>query len=232
MGRAARRLTPAIAAAVAAALVVAGCGLGSPSPSPAPTASPFVPPPAPTTVDALACIDIGAQECEQLAGRILAGLPGIDGQPFSIRINLGACLDDGDDCPRSLLDRLGTAIVEYPDGGEAILFELQGPPAEPVIDRNAEVDWTDPIPPGSPPVEGDGPFDFEVGHCGLLHVVDFDGSFWVLVGDYEGDHPALVNSEHGSIDLVAPNRARYVGPDDEPFDLVRFPGSKRFQLCD
>ena len=71
----------------------------------------------------------------------------------------------------------------------------------------------------------------EVGHCGLLHVVDFDGSFWVLVGDAPGDHPALDGSETGSIRLIGQDRAEYAGSLDATIGLARFPGAKRFPLC-
>jgi hypothetical protein len=163
---------------------------------------------------------------------VLALLPGALGDPFSIQVRLFGCENDAEACPPSLAARTGQVLVEYGDGGEARVYRVAGPPGAPGIERQDGMVFTEPIQPGSPPVEEGGPFEFEVGHCGLTHVVDFNGAFWVLLGDVDGDHPALYGSERGMIRLQNLDRAQYVGSQNVVFRLARFPGAKRFQLCD
>lgn len=222
----------AVAALVLAALATAACGTLAPTPRPSPSEAPFVPPPPPAAASVVSCIGIDPGECSLVVGRVLAGLPGVDGAPFSIQVRLASCRLDEAECPESLAARPGNALVEYADGGGALLFGLTGPPGAPVIELVEGQVWTDPIQPGSPRVEGSGPWVFEVGHCGLLHVVDFDGSFWVLVGHQAASHQALGGSEVGSISLLGPDSAQYLGTQEAAFRLARFPGAKRFQLCD
>lgn len=221
-----------LAALVLAALATSACGSLAPTPNPSPSEEPFVPPPPPAAASVVSCIGIGPGECAFVAGRVLGELRGIDGAPYSVQIRLARCPLDQPACPESLAARPGTALVEYPDGGEARSFRLAGPPGAPLIEPVEDEVWTDPIQPGSPRVEDSGPWVFAVGHCGLLHVVDFDGSFWVLVGHPEPEHQALIGSETGSIALLGPDRAQYLGTQEAAFQLARFPGAKRFQLCD
>jgi hypothetical protein len=222
-----------IAIAALVPTLAAACDVVSP-PSVAPTAtvSEFIPPPAPGRAQAIACIGIQPAECPIVTQAVLALLPGALGEPFSIQVRLFGCENGADACPPSLAARSGQVLVEYPDGGEVRVFHLEGPPGAPALEPQDEMVFTDPIQPGSPPIEDGGPFEFEVGHCGLTHVVDFNGAFWVLVGDVDGDHPALYNSERGMIRLQNLDRAQYVGSQNVVFQLVRFPGAKRFQLCD
>ena len=223
----------ALLAAIGLAVAALACGpIVPPSTAPAGLETDVVNLPPPGAVRAVACIDIDPPECTAVTRAVLARLPAEQGDPFSIQIRLLRCASGAEACPRSLAVRSGVAIVEYPDGAEPVAMRLEGPPAGPVITEKLDDVWTDAIQPGSPQVDAAGPFEFEVGHCGLLHVIDFDASFWVLVGDIEGEHQALTNSELGAIRLVNQETARYTGTGNEQFELARFPGAKRFQLCD
>ena len=208
--------------ALFAALVLAGCGptVTSPGPTAAEVAGAAV----------VACVNIELAECRFVAERIAATLPEGRRAPFSIQIRLAGCVNDGP-CARSLAARAGTAVIEYANGGQAIDLDVQGPPREPRIEP-IENPRTDPIQPSSPRVNGPGPFEFEVGHCGLSHMVDFDGSFWVLSGEINDLAQAYFNAERGIIGLVDRNTAEYRGTDNAPIRLARFPGAKRFFLCD
>ena len=79
---------------------------------------------------------------------------------------------------------------------------------------------------------GAGPFPFDVGHCGITHVIDFDGSFWVPIGQVDGDHPTIINAERGSMRLLGPNLAEFRGDSGFTVQLARFPGPKHFWGCD
>ena len=94
--------------------------------------------------------------------------------------------------------------------------------------RNA---WSGLLQPRSPRVVGPGPHPFELGHCGLTWQVDFDGSFWLPTGAIDGDAPAVINSERGTIVLLGPNLARFVGDSGFTAQLARFPGPKHVWLC-
>ena len=176
------------------------------------------------------CVNIDLAECRLVAERISATLPEGRRAPFSIQIRLAGCVNDGP-CLRSLAARAGTAVIEYANGGQAVDLGLQGPPAEPRIEP-FENPRTEPIQPSSPRVNGPGPFEFEVGHCGLSHSVDFDGSFWVLSGEINERALAYFNAERGTMRLLDRNVAEYLGADNLRFRLARFPGAKRFLLCD
>jgi hypothetical protein len=71
-----------------------------------------------------------------------------------------------------------------------------------------------------------------MGHCGLTHVIDFDGSYWVPVGQVDGDHPTVINAESGSMLLLNPNLAEFHGDSGFMVQLARFPGPKHFWGCD
>lgn len=209
-----------------AVVLLAAC---SPAPSPAPTGAP--PEAGPANV-AVACGNIENAECQFVAARILAALPEGRRGPFAIQIMLGGCV--ADPCPESLGARSGGAVIEYPNGGQPIIARLEGPPINPGIAFDPEIPpYSDPIAPSSARVGGPGPVEFEVGHCGLRHVVDFDGAFWVMVGPVDVDNgQALNNQERGVIALLGPNLAEYRGTAGFAVRLARFPGMKRFFLCD
>jgi hypothetical protein len=98
-----------------------------------------------------------------------------------------------------------------------------------VVEANTA--WSGPIQPRSERVGGPGPIAFEVGHCGLSHVVDFDGSFWIPVGQLDGDASVVINGESGHMALVGPNLAVYQGANGFSAQLARFPGPKHLWLC-
>lgn len=218
--------TPALIRALAAALaasLVAACG--TPAPSPAPTEAA----PAGTVIG---CASIESVECHFLAERIVAALSAAAerGRAFSIEIHLFGCPNDGP-CARTPAAREGRAVIEYADGGEPIVVSLNGPPQTPRIAVQAGMTWSGVAQPSSAQVPGFGPFPFELGHCGISHVVDFDGSFWVPVGPLDGDSSAMINGESGQIRLLGPDLALYEGPTGFAAHLARFPGPKRFFLC-
>lgn len=215
-----------LALRIALLLVVAGC-------TTAPTeAWPSLGPEAQEPLgrpQAIGCTDIEAGECVVVATRIVAMLPKERGTPFSVQIRLGDCADHAP-CPRSLAVRRGTVTIEYRDVGEPISLTVAGPPQAPVTEA-LDSTWSGPVQPASARVNGPGPFVFEVGHCGLTHVVDFDGSFWVPVGEVDGSGNALINSELGTMRLTGFNLAEYRGTADFSVTLARWPGPKRFFLC-
>ena len=65
-----------------------------------------------------------------------------------------------------------------------------------------------------------------------LAVVDFDGSFWLPVGQVDGEASVIVNGESGEMRLLGPNIAEYRNGDGFVARLARFPGAKRIFLCD
>lgn len=227
-GRSASR-APVLATGLAALVVLAVLAACSPTVSPPPSAPPAE---AELANVAVACGSIEPAECRFVAARILAALPEERRAPFAIQITLGSCV--ADPCPRSLGARSGAAVIEYPNGGQPMHARLEGPPVNPLIAFDPEIPpYSGPIAPSSPRVGGPGPVEFEVGHCGLRHIVDFDGSFWVMVGQVDVENgQALSNQERGVITLVGPNQAEYRGTADFVVRLARFPGTKRFFLCD
>ena len=206
-----------------AAVLLAACQSG-------PTANPSEQPPRPAG-PVVGCMSIEAAECQFVAEHVVAALPAERGPAFAIEITLFPC--EGDvACPRTLGIRDGRAIVEYADGGEPITFSLQGPPQTPRIAPQAGTAWSGLVQPTSARVNGVGPFPFDLGHCGLSHVIDFDGAFWVPVGQVDGEAPGIINAESGQMRLVGANRAVYQGTTGFSAQLARFPGPKRFFLCD
>jgi hypothetical protein len=66
----------------------------------------------------------------------------------------------------------------------------------------------------------------------LLWHVDFDGSFWLPIGEADGDAPPMINSDTGQMRLLGPNLAEYRNDDGFVVTLARFPGPKHLWLCD
>ncbi len=235
---------------VALALAVAACGTtsGSPAPTTVPgsAASPTSPPSVaatPTASEAappetaaprelvLGCLSVSEAECRFLAQAILPTLPAERGVPFSIQIQLFRCENPDIPCPQTLDVRQGKAVVEFTDGEKPIDLSLRGPSLAPSI---APIDtfYLGLSQPSSPRVVGGGPFPYDMGHCGLTHVVDFDGSYWVPIGQVDGDHPTVINAESGSMLLLNPNLAEFHGASGFMVQLARFPGPKHFWGCD
>ena len=76
-------------------------------------------------------------------------------------------------------------------------------------------------------------YRFEVPHCGLDWLVDFDGSFWEPVyatPDREPD--SAINGDIGTITLIEPDRATYMSSTEEQVGLLRVAGPIVRQLCD
>lgn len=207
-------------AAVLVALVLTACGQ---QPSPDPTEAGLAP-------LVIGCASIEAAECAFVVEQITARLPANRGQPFAIEVTLYGC-ENPVACPRTLAVRAGMAMVEYADGGEPIQLALNGPPQQPHIEVAANMAWSGLIQPSSERVAGAGPFHFEVGHCGLSHVVDFDGSFWLPIGQIDGDASGMIGSGAGMMSLLGPNVVVYQDADGFSAQLARFPGPKRFWLC-
>ena len=208
---------------LAAAALAAACGSSTPTPQPTAAATPAGP--------VVGCMSIEAAECLFVAEQVVAALPAERGRPFAVVVTLFPC-DQNIDCPRSLAARTGRAVVEYAGGGEPIDLRLAGPPQDPEIAVQENHFWSGAVQPSSARVTGPGPFPFDLGHCGLSHVVDFDGSFWVPIGQVDGEAPGIINSESGQMRLLGANLAVYVGAGGFTAQLARFPGPKRFFLCD
>lgn len=246
------RRTPATVSTALAALscVVLGlsaCGLAPPSaaPSGGPSAQASGPPSAPPSDPAsgapsgapavdplegvnLACIGIVAADCRQVAERVRSELPAARGRPFSIVIQGYGCATSP--CVAPLGDAGGLVTVEFLDPGEPIVRTVFGPVAN-LRFGASEMSWLGPFQPESPRVEGVGPFPHDLGHCGLLWKVDFDGSFWLPLGAIDGNSPALINADSGTIRLVDPNRAIFTDGTGAAVDLVRRPGAKYLWGC-
>lgn len=159
--------------------------------------------------------------------QIVTGLPEANGRPFDVQIVLGGCPNNGL-CPRTLAARTGVAYVEFADGPKALTYSIGGGLR---IAGPLDSTSTDPIVPSSVHAHGAQWLPFQLGHCGLSHVVDFDGSFWVPIGQIDGDASGFISGETGKIRLLGPNLAEYAGQDGFSAHLARFPGAKRFWLC-
>jgi hypothetical protein len=208
-----------------AAWALAACG---PAPSPPPASSSTE---AASTGLVVGCASIESVECHFVAAQIVALLPAERGPAFAIEIQLFGCPNDGP-CPPTLAAREGRAVIEYTGGEEPITVSLHGPPEAPRIAVQAGMSWSGVVQPSSAQLPGLGPFPFSLGHCGMSHVVDFDGSFWLPVGPLDGDASGMINGESGQMRLLGPDLARYEGPTGFTANLARFPGGKRFFLCD
>ena len=201
------------------ALVIAGCDTTATSPQPTGEEAP--------AGIVIGCISIEAAECQAAAEQVLAALPPGGPRPFDIQISLWGC-PNGDPCPRAIAVRGGLAYVEYAGGRDTLTYSLGGvPPILGPLDNH----FTDALAPTSPRIPGAGPVAFQLGHCGLGHVVDFDGSFWVPVGQVDGDASGFINADSGQMRLLGPNLAQYEGAGGFVVRLVRFPGAKQFWLC-
>jgi hypothetical protein len=212
----------ALIAATLLTVANAGCGPAEPSASP--------PGGVAAGVNIIGCISIEQAECELVADRVRAELPPERGAPFSIQVQLFGCPDANPRCPRSLIARDGMVTAEYADRGEPINMTIEGPPAAPRLGP-ALFTWAGLQQPSSPRAPGPGPFPFEVGHCGLTWQVDFDGSFWLPIGQVDGDASVVINGEAGRMRLVRPDLAEYRNDEGFLAQLARFPGPKHIWGC-
>jgi hypothetical protein len=211
-----------------AGILVAACLLAAAACSPTqPTGSPAQAEVAPDPV--LGCLSIEQHECDVVAGRVRAELPPARGAPFTIQVHLHEC-PDGGPCPHTLAARQGWATIDYADRQEPIIYTLAGPPNAPIF-RELPMRWAGLLAPASPRVAGAGPFPFDVAHCGLTWQVDFDGSFWVPVGQVDGDASPIINNDTGQMRLLGPNLAEYRSESRFVARLARYPGPKHFSAC-
>jgi hypothetical protein len=79
-------------------------------------------------------------------------------------------------------------------------------------------------------------YRFEVPHCGLDWMVDFDGSFWrpfdPSLPEPKWAWEFLINADRGTIELVATNMAEYVSSTRRHVMLVRLGGPVVTEPCD
>ena len=86
--------------------------------------------------------------------------------------------------------------------------------------------------PRSGPVQEGVAYRFDTGHCGLGHLLDFDGSFWDPVNPAAGEEPVFFyNQDVGTIRLVGPDEARYTSSSGDEVRLVRVDGPVVTQPC-
>jgi len=84
------------------------------------------------------------------------------------------------------------------------------------------------------------PHPFELGHCGLVSPIDFDGSLWNPIAGDDGaggpltdDHQAeLINATRVALTLIEPDVVRLETPLGAVLTLVRHPGARPYSLCD
>ena len=198
---------------------------------PATASAPATTDPLPPQELVLGCLSISDAECRFLAQHVLDVLPPERGRPFAIEIQLHKCENPDIPCPQTLDARQGKAVVEFTDGDEPIDLFLQGPSLAPQIEP-IDTFYLGLSQPSSERVVGAGPFPYDMGHCGVTHVVDFDGSYWVPIGQVDGDHPTIINAESGSMRLLNPSLAEFRGDSGFTVQLARFPGPKHFWGCD
>lgn len=208
-----RRRSRACAAILAALL--AGCG---------PTGDPT--PPLLTRAEIIGCFGVEEAECSVVTDAVAAALPAERGVPTTMLVQLAEC-DPGTCGPGQIS---GQVTVEWADGGQPLLLRFDGPPDGPVFGLVKDVGWSGLLNPTSKRVAPGVVVPFTLGHCGLLHVVDFDGSFWVPVGVVHND-PVTINAADGQMQLIAPNRAQFASGGKLIATLARFPGPKHFWLC-
>lgn len=177
----------------------------------------------------LGCLSIEPDECAFVAEQVRAELPPARGVPFTIQVQLFGC-PDGEPCPRTLAARDGIVTVEYADRAEPITASVAGPPDAPRFGQQ-DLGWLGISQPASARVQGTGPFPFDMGHCGLTWKVDFDGSFWVPIGQVDGDDSAIVGNAGGQIRLLGSNHAEFRGDRGFVAQLARFPGPKHIWGC-
>lgn len=89
------------------------------------------------------------------------------------------------------------------------------------------------IPPGVP-------LEFELGHCGLLAPIDFDGSLWNQIAGDDGSGGPLTDDHRGELfnattvmlTLIEPDVAQMRTPLGAVITLVRHSGARPYNLCD
>jgi hypothetical protein len=193
-----------------------------------PTASPTPEPQPPAAPQIVACVGLPDGQCNAIAVRVKAILPAARGLPARIEIVRASC--DGPPCVPG--DIAGQATAEWVDGGNPVTVSFMGAAAALRLDVVEGATWSGVVTPRSARVAPGAAVPFTLGHCGLLHVVDFDGSFWVVIGQLDPDAPEVLNAVEGQMRLVAPNRAQFSSGGKLIATLARWVGPKHFWLCD
>lgn len=230
----------AFRATLLVALTVAGCiGHGDGTPPVIPTTVVEQPPMLDTAF--LGCANVTLEECTAI-GQAAVNKVHIDrpGVVVVVEVELFACRDEATTCPPSLSARPGRVTVEL-DGLEPVWYDVSGDRAEPIVEL---------VTGGCPPlcwelskaqsavVSGSGPFRYTLSHCGINHFVDFDNSWWVVVGTVQGESLGGMGGSPGEIRLLGENLAEYredntaIGRGTYTATLARFPGPKYiWQSC-
>jgi len=215
-----------------ASLVAAGCHGDPPAPRQGyHLQAPFI----------VGCVDMPLELCGAVVTALEAAMPASRRPIVAVVVRLGGCANVGSDdeldsCPATLEARTGaTAVADLGDGGEPIAFNVDGPTTEPVVrvvddPCRGSPCWTESLLPRSPRVSGPGPFPFQVGHCGLEHVVDFDGSFWAITGEVHGVVSGDQTPARGQMSFRESEVVEYSEPGFSA-QLTRFPGPRFFRLC-
>jgi hypothetical protein len=84
------------------------------------------------------------------------------------------------------------------------------------------------------------PQRFELGHCGLMSPIDFDGSLWDPIAGDDGaggpltdEHQGeLINATRVALTLIEPDVVRLETPLGAVLTLARHPGARPYSLCD
>lgn len=108
-----------------------------------------------------------------------------------------------------------------------------GSPAPTPVDDGATPTAVAPDPSASP-VEIGSTVPFQVGHCGLKHVVEFDGSYWDVDEasmTSEENSRFGINSDEGTMTLSAKDEAVYRSHGGGEAVLYRHAGDKSFFAC-
>jgi len=82
--------------------------------------------------------------------------------------------------------------------------------------------------------------NFQLGHCGLISPIDFDGSLWDPIGGHDGNGGPLTEAQMGElvnatptvVELTDANAAQLLTPFGAVITLARHDGPRPYFLCD
>ena len=120
---------------------------------------------------------------------------------------------------------VGAALWVWSPGYKPEVLGGPQPLPEPTLTTEDEIWRNGKVFPASAPVEEGVQYRFELGHCGIDDLIDFDGSFW----DPEGplpDAPFAANEDEGIMTLIAEDRARYESLGGGVVTFVRHDGPR------
>jgi hypothetical protein len=178
---------------------------------------------------AVGCVGLAVPDCNGLVIQAIAN-PAAAGHPIAGVQVTASCLTT-EPCPFTLVARpQPLVLVELADGAPPVSFLVRVTDGRIALDLHNDIGLVA-SQPGSARVAGPGPFPFEVGHCGLARQVDFDGSFWDIVGFVDGDSSPLFGDDTGTIRLLTPDRAEYRNVRGFSVRLARHRGPKFLEGC-